>query len=327
MTEYVNVRASETLGQEDLVSFLKSRFPRTTKPVGRTVVAGTECVEVRVPSNSPEFDEIRRFINAKRKEGDRGFSDFTIGWYLRKYTKDELQNAEVLRLTITSHFEPSGEECGTVYETMCNHCNWGRQVSDLILDLRRIPQHKDISETVAWVEWVVSSKFVQTFAENRLTGAEFLPVFDLRNPTKQAKEWYQLRVTGRAGKVAEPTKVGRDPFSPSQVSWRCPLGHSVAAEFLSEIYLRRNEWDGSDIAITSALFGQGRNLLRPTPLIVISQRMYHALRDAGLKGYTCEVAHRIAGRPDKIGDISKSAQRARTARKSIKSSTDLPPDD
>jgi len=58
MTEYVNVRASETLGQGELVSFLKSRFPRAAKPVGRTIVEGTECVEVRVASNSPEFEEI-----------------------------------------------------------------------------------------------------------------------------------------------------------------------------------------------------------------------------------------------------------------------------
>jgi hypothetical protein len=293
MTEYINIRASETLGQEELVTFLKSRFPETTKPVGRAIVEGTECVEVRVPSSSPEFEEIRKFIEAKRKQGLPGFSDFTIGWCLRKYAQTELDNAEVLRVTIPSHFEPSGEECGTIYETLCNHCNWGRQVSDLILDLRRVPQHKDISETIAWIEWVVSSKFVQTFEGNKLTGAEFGPIFEFKNPTKQSREWHQLRVTGKVGELAETTKLGRDPFSPSQVSWRCPLGHAVATEFLSEIYLHRNAWDGSDIAITGALFGQGRNLLRPTPLIVISQRMYRVLREAGLKGFSYEIAYMV----------------------------------
>jgi len=293
MSEYVNVRASETLGQEELVSFLKSRFPEATKPIGRTLVEGTECVEVRVPSNSPEFEEIRRFIDARRKQGQRGFSDFTIGWCLRKYTKAELQNAEVLRLTIASHFEPSGEECGTIYETLCNHCNWGRQVSDLILDLRPVPQHKDISETIAWVEWVVSSNFVRTFTENTLTGAEFRPIFEFKNPTKHSKDWYQLWVTGKAGGLAENTRLGRDPFSPSQISWRCPLGHSMVTEFLSEIYLQRSSWDGSDVAVTEALFGQGRNLLRPTPLIIISQRMYRTLQEAGLKGFSVEVAHLV----------------------------------
>src|SRR2546429_7140207 len=36
MTEYVNVRASETLDQGELVAFLKSRFAAAMRPVGRT---------------------------------------------------------------------------------------------------------------------------------------------------------------------------------------------------------------------------------------------------------------------------------------------------
>jgi len=291
MTEYVNVRASETLDQGDLVEFLKSRFGEAARPVGRTIVQGTECVEVRVPSNSPEFEEIRTFIDARRKQRLHGFSDFTIGWYLRKYTKAELEEAEILRLTITPYFEPSGEECGTIYETLCNYCNLARQNSDLILDLRRVPQHKHLSETISRIEWVVSSTFVRIFRANKLTGAEFRPVFDLRNPTKQSKDWFQLWVTGNAGALAEKTKLGRDPFSPTEVSWRCPLGHSLVAEFVSEVHVSKEAWDGSDIAVTSDRFGQGRNLLRPTPLIIISQRMYRLLQQAGLKGFSCEVAH------------------------------------
>jgi hypothetical protein len=294
MSEFVNVRASEILDQGELVRFLKSRFPKTTRPVGSPRrVEGTECVEVRVPSNSPEFEEIRRFIDVKRKQGLHGFSAFTIGWYLRKYTKAELQQAEVLWLKNLPHFEPCGEECGTIYETLCDECNWGRQVSDLILDLRRVPQHKDISETIAWVEWIVSSKSVRTFKENKLAGAEFRPIFEFKNPTKQSRDWHQLRVTGKAGELAETTKLGRDPFSASQVSWRCPLGHTMVTDFLSEIYLHRKAWDGSDISVTSALFGQGRYLLRPTPLIIISQRMYRVIQEAGLKGISYEIAHLV----------------------------------
>jgi len=172
MTEYVSVRASETLNQDELLAFLKARFPRITKTIGRTLVKGTECVEVRVPSKSPEFEQIRTFIDEKRKHGIRAY-DFTIGYYLRKYTKAELQRAKVLRLNIATHFEPSGEECGTIYETLCDHCNLGRQISDLIIDVRRVPQHKDICETIAWVEWIVSTRFARTFAEKKLTGAEF----------------------------------------------------------------------------------------------------------------------------------------------------------
>ncbi len=291
MTEYVSVRASEILGQGELVAFLKSRFPAITKPVGRAVVAGTECVEARVPASSSEFEDIRDFILDRRVRGMRGFANFNIGHYLRKYSTAELSSAMILRLVIVPHFEPSGEECGTVYETLCGHCNWGRQISDLILDLRRIPQEKDISETIAWVEWAVSSKFVEVFRKNKLTGAEYRPIYDTRNPLKPSKDWFQLHVTGQAGELSEVTKMGSDPFSPFQVSWRCPMGHSTVTQFLSELYLKGDSWDGADIAITSALFGQGRNLLRPTPLIFISQRMFRLIRDYNLKGVNFEVAY------------------------------------
>jgi hypothetical protein len=293
MTDYVNIRASETLNQGELVEFLKSRYPKIAKPVGRSIIEGTECVEVRVPVGSPEFQEISGFIISKRKLGMPGFTDFTIGWYLRKYTKEELQRAEVLRVSIPSHFEPCGEECGTIYETLCNQCNWGRQVSDLVLDLRRAPQGKDIAETISWVEWIVSTKFVRMFIENGLSGTEFKPVVESKNPVRQSKDWHQLRITGKAGKLSENTILGRDPFSPSQVGWRCPLGHAVAAEFLTEVSLCRSEWDGSDIAATSDLFGQGRNLLRPAPLIIISQRLYRSIVKANLSGFVYEVAHLV----------------------------------
>jgi hypothetical protein len=285
------VRASEILEQSEPVAFLQSRFPKATKQIGRPAIKGTETVEARVPANSREFGRIRDSILKRRAQGLHGFSDFPIGWYLRKYSKQDLQNAEVLRLTISSHFEPSGEECGTIYETLCNHCNWGRQVSDLVLDLRQAPQHQDVSVTIAWVGWVVSSRFVQTFTESKLTGADFQPIFDLRNPTKPSAGWRQLRFTGSAGELAENTKLGRDPFSPSQTSWRCPIGHLVVTAFLPEVYLHRDAWNGSDIAVTTALLGQGRNFLRPAPLIAISQRMYRALEKADIKGLSCECVH------------------------------------
>jgi hypothetical protein len=294
MQEFVSLRAFSG-SQDDLIVFLESNFGEETRILNErsaALIPASKSVETRVPLDSEAFQRIKHFIERKRKQDIDSYQYLTID-LLRKYSKAELDSAEVLLLKIRSHFEPSGEECGTIYETLCDHCNLGRQASDLILDLRRVPQHKDISETIAWVEWVVSSKFVRIFTENKLTGAEFRPIFEFKNPTKQSKDWHQLRVTGKAGELAENTKLGRDPFSPSQLSWKCPRGHSVVTAFLSEVYLHRNAWGGSDISVTSALFGQGRNLLRPTPLIIISQRMHRALQEARLKGFSVEVAHLV----------------------------------
>ena len=71
------------------------------------------------------------------------------------------------------------------------------------------------------------------------------------------------------------------------------LDAEQAAKILSEIYLQRSTWDGSDIAVTEAFFGQGRDLLRPTLLIIILQRMYRSLQESGLKGFSVEVAHLV----------------------------------
>src|SRR5207237_10579583 len=65
--------------------------------------------------------------------------------------------------------------------------------------------------------------------------------------------------------------------------------------FLSEIFLQREQWDGSDIAITENLFGQGRNLLRPTRLIVISQRLYRLLDENNVKVFSCEIVRLVCG--------------------------------
>ncbi len=34
MTERINIRVSETVGQDNLVEFLRSRFPNLVRPVG-----------------------------------------------------------------------------------------------------------------------------------------------------------------------------------------------------------------------------------------------------------------------------------------------------
>ena len=172
---------------------------------------------------SLEFEQIKQFISTRRVQGLHGYADFTIGEYLRKYTKAQLRQAEILRLKIDAHFEPSGEECGTIYETVCKTCNLGRQTSDLILDVRRVPQHKDISESIAWVEWIVSLTFARTFAENELTGAEFKPIFDFKNPTKHLRHGVNCLSRATRGNCPMPQDLGKthsaQPKSVGGVRW------------------------------------------------------------------------------------------------------------
>ena len=164
MREYFVVRASEILYQGELVAFLKLRFSNNLKTkIPSMKSARVESVEVKVPSKSPEFDEIREFIETKREQGLPGFCNFPLGRYARSYSTADLQSAELLKVNIASHINSTGLESGTIYETICRFCNFGRQMSELVLDLRRAPQSKDIFETIARTEWLVSAAFRQTY--------------------------------------------------------------------------------------------------------------------------------------------------------------------
>lgn len=290
MTEFVTLRASQILGQGELIHFMKGHFGKSLRIVGKSL-PGIETVEIHIKVPSEEFNSVSEFIRSRRSDGDEAFVKFPLGRVTRRYSKRDLRNAPLLRATIVPHFEPSGEECGTAYETICAHCNLGRQVSDLLLDLRRAPQHKDICETISWIEWIVTSQFKQAVEENDLSGVQFKPVFDLRAPLASSRSWFQIQVDGQAGSLAPSTLLGRDPFDQGNVSWHCPSGHSIATQFLSEIRISESEWDESDISVTSDLFGQGRNLLRPTPLLLISQKAYRSFEQAGIRGLSYEAAH------------------------------------
>jgi hypothetical protein len=285
MTEFMTLRASQILNQGELIRFLNKQFGKSVRVVGKSL-PGMETVEVCIKVPSKEFDLVNDFICSRRSDGAEEFVNYTLGRINRKYTQRELASAPLLWAKIIPHFEPCGEECGTTYETLCGHCNLGRQVSDLLLDLRPAPQHKDICETISWVEWIVTSKFKQAVEDNNLSGALFGPVFDLRS---SSKIWSQIQVTGRAGKLAPSMVVGRDPFDRGRVPWRCPHGHSTVTQFLSEVCITASDWDGSDVSITSDLFGQGRNLLRPTPLLLISQKAHQSFEQVGIRGLSYEV--------------------------------------
>ena len=293
MTEFVILRASQVLDQGELIRFLKEKFGSSVRAVGKSL-PGMETFEVRIKVPSKEFELVSDFIRSRRSDGADEFVKYTLGSINRRYTKRDLLNAGLLWATIVPHFEPCGEECGTAYETLCSDCNLGRQVSDLLLDLRRAPQHKDICETISWIEWIVTSRFKKVVQDNGLSGVEFKPVFDLRSPLASSRTWSQIQVTGRAGRLAASVVLGRDPFDPGHVPWRCPSGHSTVTQFLSEICIRESDWDGSDLTITSDVFGEGRNLLRPTPLLLISQKAFRSFEQAGIRGLSYEVA-RIEG--------------------------------
>ena len=248
-------------------------------------------VSIRLNSKSDKAKLIGRLINEyENRYGAIGY----CSWYDRYYTKKEINEAEFLQMMINAIFEPCGEELGTIYDesTACPICGAGRtQVNDLILNLRKIPRKRDIASSIA-NEWVVSDKFVRIFRDNNMTGAEFLPVIHYSNRRKNLPVYFQIKIVGTVGISAKPTKFGADPFDPDKRGkYVCPYGHVSGLSILSELYIKKENWDGSDIAVTEDMIGQRMGLLVPKPLIVISQRFYRILKKEKIRGFREEVVH------------------------------------
>src|SRR6266567_5490659 len=127
---------------------------------------------VILPASDPRLKQVGPLSRRLRAQGDALLSSWHI---TRKYTKAELAAAQLLHLSITTTFEPAGEECGTTYDdsTACPVCKAGRkQIGDLRLNLTKISNSKDIASSIALVEWVVSERVAQLLKKEEVTGYE-----------------------------------------------------------------------------------------------------------------------------------------------------------
>jgi hypothetical protein len=265
----------------------------------------------------PKIREIQTQLNER---GDALF----FGWHLtREYEKHELNEAQLFHLIIPSVFEPAGEQCGTVYDesNACKHvfkefdltgpdgskshyvdsCSVGaRQATDLFLETRRIPKHRDIAMTIAG-EIIVSCKMVQILRESGLSGFELRPVRDKSERQRHrpattkhrvGQPWSQFFVTSDPVSASPETRFGTNFFEPdTEGVYRCPYGHVAGLNLLSEVTVFQAHLDRSDVIQTKQHYGVHRNLLRPSAPILIARRFYDLLREQRVRGYKVEVAH------------------------------------
>jgi hypothetical protein len=280
MRETIEFRIDEGLARRFLEPNLGTRLSDTLR-------------RVVLPTTDERVQQIGEIQRTYRK--NRGF--FFIYWDVRrKYSAKELQAAQLLHVIVRAVFEPTGEECGTTYDetTACKRCGAGiSQTSELILDTRRIPKGKDIARTVGG-EIVVSPRFVNAFSEHDLQGAKFQPVLHRGRRSLEPSEWSQLVVTSSPVKLSPRTVTGNNPFDfDDQNEHRCPRGHTAGLTWLSEFFVLRSSYGGSDLLHTEKMFGLRRGYLRPEPQLLISQKLCRVLVDMKAKGFALEVAHLV----------------------------------
>lgn len=246
---------------------------------------------VRLSPNDSRLGQVRALQLEYQQQFDRSFF---YGWSIfRQYSVQELASADSLRAIVNHTFEPSGEECGTVYDatTACPKCGGGAsQASELRLDLREAPRNADIARTLGG-EVIVSQRLAELLT-GRLTGFQVFPVHDVAQ-SSAGSSWYQLAITSSVDLLPR-TRIGIDPFDDDpQGKYRCPLGDTLGLNLLSELWISRRGFDAarSDLSVTKQRIGVRRGLLRPEPCIVASQQFRQATDHVGIKGISFEVAH------------------------------------
>ena len=244
---------------------------------------------IHISPNSTQFAEIEKLqkeVKEKYKESFFGFWNI-----VRKYTKQELDTANLFSIKILKTFEPAGEECGTIYDekVACKICGSNRkQIGPLQLKKSTLPK-KDIARTIAG-EVIVSEKFVEIYTLRNLKGATFQPVIC----NGKSSGYFQL---GSAEELAlsDFTIAGTNPFDLSDKCgneiYKCPLGHTIGLNLISEPYIQKSPLIGEyDFFLSTQKIGVKRGLLMPEPLYLCSPAFRKMIIEENLSGFDFEIA-------------------------------------
>ncbi|NLT02689.1 MAG: hypothetical protein GXY09_02375 [Bacteroidales bacterium] len=264
---------------------------------------------INIAKTDPLFKEIGVLDNEVKEKNNQHIFGF---WDVkRSYSKKELTDAELFHLSVVVAFEPTGEECGTIYdeEVACEICGVNRkQVGILKLKKGSIPK-KDIARTIAG-EIVVSERFVTTFKKRGLVGIVFKPVAF----GNEISNYYQLITSSNDLELTGKTLTGVNPFNFSTESteasefsisggyevrfqkevYRCPNGHTIGARILSEPYIRNTpSINAFDFFASKQRVGVKQGLLRPEPIYLCSPAFKKMVEEEKLSGFEFEIAHII----------------------------------
>ncbi|WP_293916371.1 MULTISPECIES: hypothetical protein [unclassified Sphingobacterium] len=261
---------------------------------------GTSVRVVELSKEDPRYSQIPIIDKEVKKKYDRGFF---YSWQIkRKYSKKELDTAKLLHLKIKVAFEPTGEECGTLYDetAACEICGANRkQASPLILKKGTIPK-RDIARTIGG-EVVVSEKFVNAVRQRSLKGLQLSPI--------NVEKYYQLTADTEI-ELSPNTITGDNPFETSTGSnggifnisgydivfekevYVCPKGDLIGLNLLSEPYVTDSPLIKEfDFFASRQKIGVKRGLLRPEPIYFCSPAFRQMVEEEKLSGFEFEIAN------------------------------------
>lgn len=251
---------------------------------------GTSVKVVELSKDDPRYNQVPIIAKQIQQKYEKAFF---FGWEIkRKYSKKELEAVTLLHLKIKTVFEPAGEECGTLYDetASCEVCGANRkQISPLTLKHGSVPK-KDIARTIAG-EVVVSEKFAAACKQRGLKGLVLEPIiFD-----KGTSNFFQLTASSQI-ELSHNTLAGINPFDLSTSDngeiYKCPKGHTIGLNLLSEPYVLNSQSIGEyDFFASKQKVGVKRGLLRPEPIYFCSQVFRKMIEEEKLSGFEFEITN------------------------------------
>jgi hypothetical protein len=184
------------------------------------------------------------------------------------------------------------------------HVHHKARYEDEPFDLSIVPSGQELLKVAeadgfpypTWQFWVWLNRPEQAHLVERATN-EYANMrrHDAQRKGKAYPIWYQLKVISNPVTIlSPPTQFGINPFNEDRDgSYRCPLGHVLGLNVLSELWIKPETWDGSDIMMTSEMIGVRRGLLIPEPLVLISARLYNLMKENNIKGYNVELVRGV----------------------------------
>ena len=106
-------------------------------------------------------------------------------------------------------------------------------------------------------------------------------------------DYKELTVQSSSLTTSDRSMFGNDPFRKTTEHCKCSFGE-VRGNLLSQLSVIASSWDGSDICKTDLFFGGTQGLFRPYRQLVISRRLFKAMREAGMKGFDYEVVEMVS---------------------------------
>jgi hypothetical protein len=260
---------------------------------------------IHITRDDPKFERIK----VLEKQIMEKYNDylFTYSNIKRKYSKTEYESAVLMQLIIKTTFEPAGEEYGTLYDesTACHICGANRtQLSPLTLKKGSIPK-KDIARTIAG-EVIVSEKFVDAFKKRSMKGVVFNPIICGKGYSGyyQVSALAELELSAKTiagvnlfdysegNEAREFTIAGGYPVKFEKEIYKCPKGHTIGLNLLSESHVLNNESIREyDFFASKQKIGVKRGLLRPEPIYFSSPSFREMIIKEKLSGFDFEVAH------------------------------------